>query len=1308
MDTAKLKKFARFARSTLIDQVASKLKTILSDDSIARREHPNAFKKLKAKISLLGEEQVVEQVAYIWFNRFTALRYLDVNGISPVQIVSPSIGQFQPEILSDAKSGSINDQIVSEETCQKVLNLLDGRIDSPDPQGEAYRLLVVAACNYWHKSLPFLFERIDDYTELLMPADIQSNASVLAYLREAMTPDVCEDVEIIGWLYQFYISEKKDQVLERLKKNQKITAENIPAATQLFTPHWIVRYLVENSLGRLWLLNNPHSGLAAKMDYYIAPEDPETDFLKIACPEDIRICDPAAGSGHMLTYAFDLLYAIYEEEGYDATDIPALILTHNLTGVEIDDRAGALAAFALAMKAAAKLGRRRFLRMEAKPDIVVLQEHRFQIREFNDFLAKLGYDLNVDRLAQGLSTSPLILDEFWHCVSRYLKHAEAKRFDEIFQNAAHVFDKAINWELDLFEEASQNPFILTQIKYARSELLSIAASDKSAKERKQLEAAFKKCANSENVAERLIQIGKSYAKHGNDTTYRMDIDALVKRIEEASNAPEAYSELREVGQKLSGAIAFHGPLWATIRQFEQAKNFGSLIVPKLHDPAETLRVVEARDFGDDLLLKEVQERVIAVLRMAEALSPKYHVVVANPPYMGGKGMNAALGSFLSENYTAVSSDLFSAFVVRNCGMSLQGGQLGFMTPFVWMFISSYEGLREFLLSKKTISSLVQLEYSGFDGATVPICTFTVENRHRPEFRGAYVRLSEFRGASVQGPRALQAIQNNDCGWFYRTTPKTFNAIPGSPILYQLSETAVESFGKSSTVSELGGFKRGTSTADNNRFLRNWFEVSNSSRNTKWRPYNKGGEWRRWYGNQQFTVNWGASGDELKSFKGAYVRNTQHAFKPAVSYSSLTSGAPSFRFYEDHLHDQAGNFMPHETEHDALATLASLNSKFGIFLAQTLSPTLNILIEDLGKVPVLKDARAREVATYCVSFTKSDWDAYETSWDFTTLPLLQADHRADTLEATYANLRAHWRSMTDQMQRLEEENNRIFIDAYGLQDELTPEVPIEEITLTCNPAYRYGVKVTEDDRETRLRTDTMAEFLSYAVGCMFGRYNLDKPGLILANQGERLEDYLARVPEPSFMPDDDNVIPVLDADWFPDDITERFRLFLRVTFGEAHFRENLKFIEDALGRDIRKYFIKDFYAAHVKRYKKRPIYWMFSSPKGTFSALIYMHRYRSDTVSVLLNDYLREFITKLEGERSRLEKLADDPTASQGQKTKALKDVAKVARQIDELNEWEREVIFPLAQQKIEIDLDDGVKANYPKFGSALKKITGLS
>jgi type II restriction/modification system DNA methylase subunit YeeA len=377
----------------------------------------------------------------------------------------------------------------------------------------------------------------------------------------------------------------------------------------------------------------------------------------------------------------------------------------------------------------------------------------------------------------------------------------------------------------------------------------------------------------------------------------------------------------------------------------------------------------------------------------------------------------------------------------------------------------------------------------------------------------------------------------------------------------------------------------------------------------------------------------------------------------------------------------------------------------------LNPTSTFQVGDMARIPFASSVDdvggILNNSQKLTAITKADWDAYETSWDFATLPLLGSEHRDQTLSGSYARLRAHWQGITDEMQGLEEENNRLFIDAYGLADELTPEVPLEEITLTCNPAYRYGGKANPEELEGRLRADTMAEFLHYAVGCMFGRYSLDAPGLVLANQGEGLADYLARVPNPSFDIDADNVIPVLDGEWFADDITGRFRKFLRLTFGETKFQENLAFIEAALGKDVRKWFTKDFFDYHVRRYKKRPIYWMFSSPKGTFNALIYMHRYRPDTVSVVLNDYLREFISKLQAERARLEKVSDDPGASQTQRTRALKDVSAVIKQIDELEEWEREVVFPLAQAKIEIDLDDGVKRNYPKFGAALKPIKGL-
>lgn len=595
METLKLKRFAQFARRSLLEQVSTKLKLVLAENSVARRESTEAIKKLEEAIKGHDKEQVIERVAYIWFNRFCALRFMDVNRYNRVNVVSPAdSGQFQPEILAEAKMGHIDEEMVHDKVRQQIFALLSGSAPSRDPQGEAYRLLVVAACNFWNKAMPFLFQRIDDYTELLMPDDLLSGNSILSLTREAMTPDACGDVEVIGWLYQFYISEKKDKVFDGLKKNKKITPENIPAATQLFTPHWIVRYLVENSLGRLWLLNRPGSKLIEQMDYYIKPEQAETDFLRITKPEEIKICDPACGSGHMLTYAFDLLYAIYEEEGYDPAEIPEKILTNNLFGIEIDERAGELAAFALTMKARAK--QRRFFNKGVKPNICVLENIHFDEGELKSYMDFVGRDL------------------------------------------------------------------------------------------------------------------------------------------------------------------FPVQLISTLRRFEEADNFGSLIRPDVTDVDGILRILESKDVSGQLFLSPTHQKVLQALRQADYLSPKYHVVIANPPYMGSKGMNGRLGAWLKENYESVKSDLFSAFVMRNTELTLLKGHLGFMTPFVWMFISSYENLRLFLINQKTITSLIQLEYSGFDGATVPICTFTIENAHKPHFHGGYVRLSDFRGADQQGPKALEIIQ----------------------------------------------------------------------------------------------------------------------------------------------------------------------------------------------------------------------------------------------------------------------------------------------------------------------------------------------------------------------------------------------------------------------------------------------------------------------------------------------------------------------------------------------------------------------
>ncbi|KMN24580.1 restriction endonuclease [Pseudomonas helleri] len=598
METTKLKKFALHARRLLLEQVGAKLALVLDASSAARRGNPQAVAQLEKQIAASNREQLIDKVAYTWFNRFCALRYMDVNGYTRIRVVSPADeGQFQPEILAEAKAGHIDDERVPEKVLQQIQALLSGNAPSHDPQQEAYRLLVVAECNSFHSAMPYLFERIADYTELLMPDDLLSGNSVLAYTREAMTPDACTDVEVIGWLYQFYISEKKDAVFEGLKKNQKITPENIPAATQLFTPHWIVRYLVENSLGRLWMLNHPGSPLAGQMEYYIKPEAEEIDFLRITCPEDIKVCDPACGSGHMLTYAFDLLYAIYEEMGTDPSEIPEKILTHNLYGIELDERAGELAAFALTMKARAK--QRRFFNKAIKPNICVLEKVAFSHDELDEYITAVGRDL---------------------------------------------------FTIDLRE---------------------------------------------------------------------------------------------------------------TLKQFEEADNFGSLIRPKLTSVQNVLPVLEAKDLAGNLFLAGTHAKVLQVLRMADYLSPRHAVVIANPPYMGGKGMNGRLGAWAKENYPSSKSDLFAMFIERNLDLAVPAGAVAMITMQSWMFLSSFESLRVRILGKHTILSMAHLGARAFDsigGEVVSTTAFVLENQHKPEYKGAFVRLIDGNSEVEKAVMLKEAIQ----------------------------------------------------------------------------------------------------------------------------------------------------------------------------------------------------------------------------------------------------------------------------------------------------------------------------------------------------------------------------------------------------------------------------------------------------------------------------------------------------------------------------------------------------------------------
>ena len=568
-------------------------------------------------------------------------------------------------------------------------------------------------------------------------------------------------------------------------------------------------------------------------------------------------------------------------------------------------------------------------------------------------------------------------------------------------------------------------------------------------------------------------------------------------------------------------------------------------------------------------------------------------------------------------------------------------------------------------------------------------------------------------------------------YFFRAAAVDFKKIPSSPIAYWASDAVFSSF-EMKKLRDVADAKQGMATSDNGRFLRFWHEVSrgqlcfdcksateSESRSEKWYAYNKGGEFRRWFGNNEYVVNWKYNGEELKEFveeinklrPGGRLKNQEYYFLENITYSSLSSGLFSARYNPaGFLFDTKGSciFPISASKHGLLALL---NSNVAQVFLNILCPTLDYSSIGINAIPV-KLPEITFLAETLVAVSKSDWDSNETSWGFGCLPLLHPDNCQPTLKASYQKLRAHWREMTLEMQHLEEENSRIFIDAYGLQDELDEKVDLSEITLTCNPRYRYGGNKSEDEQEAMLLADTMRELVSYAVGCMLGRYSLDKPGLILANQGETLVDYLAQVPQPRFSADDDNVIPLLNDDWFTDDITLCFRQFLRVAFGDAHYEDNLAFIEQALNikgkrnYSLRDYFLGEFYTDHVKRYKKRPIYWLFSSPKGSFNALIYLHRYRPDTVSIVLQ-YLRDFRSKLASERDHQEQMSISSSASQGEKTKALKRIEELKKILAELDDYERETLYPLATHQVALDLDDGVKVNYVKLGAALKKIPGL-
>jgi hypothetical protein len=1160
METAPLKSFATWARTALIREVAARIAVALASASSERVEHPSAIASLEKAVRAAGggdggRAAVADKVAYTWFNRIIALRFMDANGYTGIGVVSPERDRTggQPEVLAEAKRGNIDSTVVvNKRTVETVTSLLNGTRRSDDPQGEAYALLLAEYCRYWNRSMPFMFEREGDYTELLIPANLLADDSVLARAVAVLTEKICQDIEVIGWLYQFYIAERKDDVFAGFKKGKKAGAAEIPAATQLFTPHWIVRYLVENSLGRLWMLNKPASRLVEQMEYYIAPSDEETDFLKVTSPEELKIIDPACGSGHMLTYAFDLLCAIYDEEGYAPSDIPGLILAKNLYGTEIDPRAGALAAFALTMKARAR--QRTFFYKQVQPNICIVEPISFTLTELDRLVTRNG-----DRAAE---------EAFWN-------------------------------------------------------------------------------------------------------------------------------------------------------QFKHADTFGSLIRPRDDFISRVRHQLDANVFGDDLLTQELTVRAGRVVLQAEYLSQRYSIVVTNPPYIGSGNMDASLSAWVKDNYSEGKQDLYGCFVLRGALLARQDGLVAMIIGDTWMTIRTFESFRKRLLQKHAFLSFLHLhDVSNHPDIFGANAAFILSKRSALHQECMFVYLEPL-SADAKRAQLLEAIRNPHSTWAYRMQTKKFDAIPGAPIAYRLPEAGIRAYSEFDSLGDHSYGQPGLQTSDNQRFIRLWHEVSSSRFNrtasssaaakasgARWFPLVKGGDFRKWFGNLENVVDWENDGLRIKeSVNDKYpylngnidyvVKDRGYFFLPSLTYNKITSGRFTARLApEGTIFDVAGSAVfPYE---EPLLVLAFLGSTTGEFFIRTQNPTLNVQSGDIARLPYPAEkmrVRAEFLLPFvetAIEISEADWNSVETAWGFLLSPLLEEDRQEPTISDRVAGVLDGHDAVRVTLADLETQINGDVATVYGLDGHVPYMVSPAEVTLRATDR----MSVTKD-------------LMSYAVGCMFGRYSLNVPGLILANQGDTLQHYLAKIPNPSLMPDKDNVIPIVDGDWFEDDIVASFRQFLRVAFGEQHFEENLRFVTEALGvKDLRDYFVKSFYKDHVQRYKKRPIYWLFSSPKGSFNALIYMHRYMPSTVSTVLNEYLREFKAKLEASRQHHERLAVG-SDNLREKAAAQKEAERLRKVLLELDEYEHDVLYPLATQQVQIDLDDGVKANYPRFGAALKKIIGL-
>jgi len=1221
MNRTKLKNYAPQARRDFIQAVtdraafyglaANKTESVIEQGDVAiirGRAFPRSIvpkrQALISRIERQGFHQMMEAMAYTWFNRFVAIRFMELHGYFDhgYRVLSHPEGKQTPEILEHAEhvelSGLDRDKVIELK--------LDGA-----KEAELYRMMLVAQCNALHAAMPFLFEKIADETELLLPDNLLHSDSLIRKLVREVDEEDWGQVEIIGWLYEAYISEKYEEVIGSVVKT-----EDIPAATQRFTPNWIVKYLVQNSVGRMWLQTYPDSPLRSKMEYYIEPaeQEPEVKAQLAAItpdtidPETITVLDPACGSGHILVEAYDLLKEIYLERGYRLRDIPRLILSKNLFGLDIDDRAVQLAAFALLMKARAD-DRRIYERMS--------EEH--------DNANENGHHL-ASRIPHFAFPNVLAIQE-----SRHLSEQQIEQLASDLIDAPAPLPVPLLPREALFDDLSrQQPLIMVE------------------------------------------------------TTKRT----------------------KTVDPKL---VAQQSAIVTLLLLFRQAKTFGSLVTIQ-DDVAGAMpdiaQLVRERLQSGNLYERTAAETILPFVRQAALLVGKYDCVVANPPYMGASYFNPNLKDYVKRHFAEGKDDLYGCFILRNAEFCKLNGSFAMITIPNWMFLVSFEKLRNKLFKGLTIDSLIH-NGRGVFGSDFGSCSFVIKNACLSRYKGVFKRLFEKQGSVASNTELVRRFF--DTNNFFAASDE-FRKIPSSPVAYWVSSKVRANFTGLPPLESVASPKQGLSTGDNERFLRYWYEVERKQigfsfpdrieakkSRLKWFPFNKGGEFRKWFGNNWYVVNWYNDGEEIKSLAPSSVaRNENFYFKRGITWSALSIGSLSMRVHEmGFIFADKGQALFPITEEYYDSLLIFLNSNVAAHFLKAISPTVDFHSGYIAKLPVQRRSEIQGIATEFIQIARTDWDSFETSWDFHAFPILRADLKANNVEQSFLNWQAQCDASIRRMQELETENNRLFIEAYGLQDELSPEVPEDQITLACA------------DREADIR-----RLVSYTVGCMMGRYSLDRPGLVYDESGNVGFDPSAYEIFPA---DADGIVPVLDADWFADDAANRFIEFVGKSWPAEHLEENLRYVAESLSsarneepRDtIRRYLAQSFFKDHLKTYKRRPIYWLFSSGKQrAFQCLVYLHRYNEGTLARMRTEYVIPLQGKLAARIQQLETGKSAATSTSHRK-KIEKEQDTLKKQQAELVAFD-EKLRHFADQRIRLDLDDGVKVNYGKFGDLLAEVKAVT